>query len=479
MKKKSFLNPPPVFIEIGPDSLKAVRENDEVELSLTRAADGRLTASCKEKIIAELKVFLKAKSWQPRARAVCALGARGVSMRRLSLPAGRKEEFHQRLLLQIEAEFPLAPDELAWGCQPLSANGSVGKQELLVAAVKKEVVADYLEIFRAVGAEPVFTLAALARKNLFAATDSFVMLHIGNGQSELTFFERGIPVNSRIVFSGGENNSNPPDAAVGALAQTIKGSLAATTVFISGSPISENFVTRLANFLGNGWRCERLSSADNVVNSAAIAGLQKISAPGTEPALILRVRQITGTPTSFVSADLKKWAVLAGALILAWGLLPFAEALMLKPHLAKKVAAFKADAVRLTMIDRELDFLRTLKQSQPPYLELLTIFSKAVPPGTHFEALSLNSHGEVSLRCAFRDGQQVADFRSKLIESGFFANVTVEEQTPTPDRQRVSVRLTAQEKPLAQLQALAAGLPPDDLPKDGEPSAPIARKETK
>ena len=178
-------------------------------------------------------------------------------------------------------------------------------------------------------------------------------------------------------------------------------------------------------------------------------------------------------------SDLKKWAVLAGALILAWGLLPFAEALLLKPHLAKKVAAFKADAVRLTMIDRELDFLRTLKQSQPPYLELLTIFSKAVPPGTHFEALSLNSHGEVSLRCAFRDGQQVADFRSKLIESGFFANVTVEEQTPTPDRQRVSVRLTAQEKPLAQLQALAAGLPPDDLPKDGEPSAPIARKETK
>ena len=36
-------------------------------------------------------------------------------------------------------------------------------------------------------------------------------------------------------------------------------------------------------------------------------------------------------------------------------------------------------------------------------------------------------------------------------DSGFFANVTVEEQTPTPDRQRVNVRISAQEKPLARL----------------------------
>ena len=83
-------------------------------------------------------------------------------------------------------------------------------------------------------------------------------------------------------------------------------------------------------------------------------------------------------------------------------LLPYAEALLLKSHLAGKVSAFQTEAARETVIDRELDFLRNLKSSQPPYLETLYVFSKSAPPGTHFDALSLNSHGEVSLRGAFR-----------------------------------------------------------------------------
>ena len=159
MKNFSSLNPPQLYVEIGQDLLKALRENDGLELPLERQPDGRLTAACKEKIVAGLKIFLKAKSWQTRATAVCAIGSRGVSLRRLALPAGTKEEFHRRLLLQIETEFPLAPGELAWGCQPLGglsqANGTVAKHELLVAAVKKEVVADYHEILRACGTEPV------------------------------------------------------------------------------------------------------------------------------------------------------------------------------------------------------------------------------------------------------------------------------------------------------------------------------------
>ena len=87
----------------------------------------------------------------------------------------------------------------------------------------------------------------------------------------------------------------------------------------------------------------------------------------------------------------KAWAKRAVLLVAAVLLLPYAEALMLKPHLAKKVAAFKTEAARLTVIDRELDFLRYLKASQPPYLETLYVFSKSTPPGTKFDALSLNS----------------------------------------------------------------------------------------
>ena len=73
----SFLNPPPLLVEIGPDSLKARHGQDSVELPLEHGADGRLTTLGKEKTVAALKNFLKAKSWLPRIRAWCAISSRG------------------------------------------------------------------------------------------------------------------------------------------------------------------------------------------------------------------------------------------------------------------------------------------------------------------------------------------------------------------------------------------------------------------
>ena len=64
-----------------------------------------------------------------------------------------------------------------------------------------------------------------------------------------------------------------------------------------------------------------------------------------------------------------------------------------------------------------------------------------------------------------QNSQQVTDFRSKLIDSGFFAGVTVEEQTPSPDRQKLSVRMSAQWKPLSARQALAFGPTAEEIEK--------------
>lgn len=474
MKLNALLHPAPVLVEIGPDWLRARRGHDRVELPLERGPEGRLTGTGKAQAIAALKHFLQPKSWQPRARAWCAISSRGVSLRRLSLPGGNPEEFHQRLLLQIEAEFPLAPAELAWSCQSLNApppaNGAAAKQELLVAAVKKEWVADYDEILRACGADPVFILAALARRQLCSPpAGSFALLDIGASQSELTIFENALPAASRIIFWEGKNIANPDATALDALAQGIKGGqdrLAGAKLFVSGNGITKDFTERLTRSLGNGCQCERLEAAAADGQSAAIAGLEKFAAPGAAPALIIRLDPAAGNggAARFGTLDWKKWGARAGALVAAALLLPYGEALLLKPHLERKVAAFKTEAKRLEVIDRELEFLRNLKLSQPPYLDVLYVFAKAVPPGTRFDSLSLNSHGEVSLRAAFHDGQQVADFRNQIIASGFFTNVVVEEQVPTPDRQKVNVRMSAQEKPAPQLQFASAKLDQEDKP---------------
>lgn len=495
MNIHSRLNPPPLFVEIGPSWLRARRGGESVALPLERSPDGRLTAPGKEKTTTALKDFLKAKSWLPRARAWCAISSRGVSLRKLSLPGGTPAEFHQRLLLQIEAEFPLPPDELAWGCQPLHppqpANGVLARQELLVAAVKKELLADYHEILHGCGTEPVFTLASMARWHYCGQpTDSFAMLDVGEHQSELTIFEHALPAVSRIIFWDAKNAANPGTEALAALATNLKGSLPGLRLFVSGQDISKEFTDRLAWCLGPGCKCERAGVAPADGGSAAVCGLEKLAAQGGAPELAIRLEPASNAATSWADLDWKTWGARVAVLAAACLLLPYVEALLLKPHLEQKVAAFKTEAARLKVIDRELEFLRGLKLSQPPYLDLLSVFAKSVPPGTRFDALSMNSHGEVALRAAFRDGQQVADFRNKLIASGFFTNVVVEEQVPTPDRQKVNVRLSAQEKSAAELQLASARMVVKEAKPNesaaitnavsgGPAASPISKKEPK
>lgn len=77
----------------------------------------------------------------------------------------------------------------------------------------------------------------------------------------------------------------------------------------------------------------------------------------------------------------------------------------------------------------------------------------------------MNRSGEVTLRGSLQNSQQVTDFRTKLIDSGFFAAVSVEEQLPSPDRQKVTVRMTAHWKPIADRIKLAIGPTPEEIEK--------------
>jgi hypothetical protein len=455
VKEISFLNSPPLYVEFSQTSLRALKEMDGIELPLERGTNGRLTAGCKEKLIAGLQTFLERKSWQPRARAFCAIGANGVSMRRLALPASVKEEFQRLLLLQIENEFPLPPGDLAWGWQRLGPNGVASKQEVLVAAVKKEVVEDYANVLSACGVNPVFTLAALARGSLCSPrTGSYAMLDIGSNQSELTIFDNGVPASARII-------SSSADTAAKALGPDWSGK----KLFLTGA--SDEIASQFASRLGIGVTCEPVKIESGTGRSSALLGLKKIVEQngGSLPlTLQVKVKQISGS-FNLSEPDVKKWAVRAAVLLCALLLLPYAEALLLKPFLARKLTTLKSEKGRLTTIDRELGFLQSLKQNQPPYLDTLFIFGKSTPQGARIDSLTMNRHGEISLRGSMRDATQVTDFRTKLIGSGFFANVAVEEQAPTPDRQKVNVRMTAQWKPADIRAGLSIGPTPAEVEK--------------
>jgi hypothetical protein len=492
MKVLNLLNPAHLFFEIGHDSLKGFNGTTALDLPLERLSDGRLTEPCKKNLAFQLKAFINQKSWQPRARAFCAIGARGVSLRRFSLPSGNGNDSHRLLPLQIERELPLSPDELAWGAQGL--NGSKGgpgatnaQQEFLVAAVKKENLEEYASILSACGAAPVFTLAVLARSYLCPQPPgAYSVLALERTYSELITIEAGVPMAVRMLPWGREailrhEQQSPPSAlgeprellatpvstasfggsgpfatgraapsALASLVRFLKDQSLGNRLYLVGPPVSStgfDLAAQLTTRLGNGVECHNVDLPAGTAGSTAILGLQQALERQTgELPLVLQVKQINGKARIARQAPLE-WAAIAVGLVLLVLLFPYVEALTLKGHLARKLAAIQTDQGRLSTIDRELDFLEYLKESEPPYLDALLVLAKAAPPGTRFDSVSMNRRGELSIRGSLRDGLQVAELRSKMIDSGFFASVGIEEQSPSPDRQKFNIRMSAQWKP--------------------------------
>ncbi|HSU54491.1 MAG TPA: hypothetical protein VLT36_10555 [Candidatus Dormibacteraeota bacterium] len=480
MKASQFINQPHQFMEISQESLRIFNGTEKLELRLDRAVDGKISEACKTEVTASLQKFFGRNTWQPRARVHCAIAARGVSLRRLTLPTGKKEEVQKLLPFQIEREFPLPPDQLAWGAQSLEGrNGSHsnGQQEFLVIAVKKETLEDYAGVLSGCGAAPVFTLAALDRTYVCPQPlGAYAVLAIESTYSELITVDGGVPLSVRVLPWGqadlaggtralGASGPAAGEASFGGTGRSVLGAVAAPAdrlirlmngqsigrslyvTGLAGVPGGSQFVTELRERVGPGIECREVELPGGNGASAAILGLQRaVETNGGVPPLVLQLKQAKGRST-LPPREQMKWAAAAAGLLLLALLLPYAEALTLKSHLTHALASTKSDQARLPIIGRELDFLQYLQANEPPYLDAMLVLAKAAPQGTHFDNISMNRRGEISLRGFLRDGQQVADLRTKLIASGFFAYVAVEEQAPTPDRQKVNVRMTAQWKP--------------------------------
>ncbi|PWU09415.1 MAG: hypothetical protein C5B50_27460 [Verrucomicrobia bacterium] len=452
-----------IFLEIGQTSLKVLGTTQGFDLPLERLPNGRLTEACKSRISAALQPLLKSPSWQARPSVLCAISARGVSLRRLRLPAtAPKDNLHSLLSLQMEKEFPLSPDELAWGYSELgNTNGPGSEREFLVAAVRREAVEEFSDLLSAQGATPIFTLAALARANLCSdQSGTYALLDVGHDQSELIRFEQGTPSIVRTLSVGAEN--------LDGLAAACDGQGTGQKVYVTGGgQRNQQIALALAQHLPVGLVCEALEVAPGQGRSAAVLGLRRAAEKGNgRPALVLELKRSNGAARVQRPVPVKLVAI-ATLLLIGIGLVPYAEALLLRPFLAKKLQTIKSERARLPMIDHELNFLQFLKVNHPPYLDSLYVIAKAAPQGAKLDSISMNRRGNLSLKGSMRDVNQVSDFRSKLIESGLFASVTVEEQSPGQGQgqPKLNVRMTAQWKPLAARQNLAVGPSAEEIEK--------------
>jgi hypothetical protein len=430
-----------VIVEFTESAVHIANDARSIELPLERDPTGALTPGAIEAARNALASFAT-RSGQ-REHAFCLLPARGVSLRRISIPASNRADIERLLPLQIDAQFPLSAAELAWGYSRLNSTGAMS--ELTVAAVKIDLIQTYRDLLAGAGFEPLFAIAALARPKLSShAPTKFGVVEIGAQKSELVTLDESGPATLRVINLGADAGSSTDP-----LLDTLRNNGAVQKIYVSGKSAA-----LWSQRISPGIPAEMLMVPAG--QTAAVAGLRESLRRGEEPLLLCASREVAAvqrTPSQW------RWAIAAAILgLIALGL-RFAEPALRRAQLNKTISDLTAARAKLPKLDREVAFLQYIKTNQPPYIDLVAALASSAQPGTKFDAISISRRGDLSVRGTAQGAQAPGSLRAKMYESGYFSTVVLDEQTPGQNNQ-MSFHLTAQLRSEAERK-----LPPPKPPE--------------
>jgi Tfp pilus assembly PilM family ATPase len=526
-------------LDFGYGSLKVLAGGDGTEFSLDRDPQGAVTEACRERVVADLRRFLTGSAGSSRHQ-VCAVPARGVSLRRLALPRVAPDELRRLLALQIERELPLPADELVWGYQVHGAvrdEGGVSAEEaslvdVTVAAVRRDAIEAYAGMLRACGLHPVYTVGVLAAAwQCGPHAGNSILLDIGRTHTEILCFVRGRPHAVRSVPWGGDvvteafgrslgvslgeaeklkrawgggtaGAGDPEGAAMEAAAREAVHVLGRLLAEVWASDLSINGTGRPERVVvvGRSARLPALAreleaslggSATSTVAEAADSGpgrsavtLGIVSLKNGELPLALQApakKKEKAPVREKRSASLRFWLVAVLLLAAASAGLRFAVPILRLPSLKKELVAARTLRDAMPNVDSELAFLQFVEGSQVAYLEGLAVLASASPKGMQFGAVTMDRRGELSVAGTAAPGQP-NELRGALARSGFFTRVVILEEGPSKrQKKKVDFRLSARFTTQAGARGKLAGkeAPPGEAgKKEKAPGPPAGEKKT-
>jgi hypothetical protein len=173
-----------------------------------------------------------------------------------------------------------------------------------------------------------------------------------------------------------------------------------------------------------------------------------------------------------------RWALAAAVLALGVLVLRLVETSLERTRLSRAIERVRSYRESLPLIDQQLGFLTYLQTNRLPYLRVVAAVAQSASPGMQIESISLNRRGDLLLRGTLQGQQPPTAFRTKLVESGAFSSVVLEEQSPGQDQQRITFRIAARWDPetvrnlpeLPPVESRPTGFGPPGVPMPPNPS---------
>ena len=161
---------------------------------------GRVVDAIKELINAQ---NVKAKE------AVISVSGSSVIIKRISVSDTTEEELAESIKWEAEQYIPFSIDDVNVDFQKLGPGTAEGQADVLLVAVKKDKINDYVNLVKEAGLEPVvmdvdaFALANMYELNYEMSTGITALLNIGASVMNISILKDGMSIFTRDITVGG------------------------------------------------------------------------------------------------------------------------------------------------------------------------------------------------------------------------------------------------------------------------------------
>jgi type IV pilus assembly protein PilM len=245
-----------------------VRGYGSLDIPSGNIEDGRIIN--KEKVAEAIKIVLKSPTAKKinTHKTICSLPESKAFVRIITIPKMSEDEAKEAVKWEMEAAMPMSLSEVYFDWQFLD-DGDSETQKVLTAAVSKEIIDDWMDVFNLAGldvygleVESIATIRSLAVNNIVKNEETNLIVDIGSRRTSFIIAEGVVPYfTSSIPFSSeGINDSIMKSLNIGnkeaeevKINNGIENMDESNPIFKAVNPLMENLVveiTKTMDFYG-------------------------------------------------------------------------------------------------------------------------------------------------------------------------------------------------------------------------------------